>query len=180
MGQDAGRGALPFLVPGWVDSDGERAALARAPCGCALREEAEAAPTAHERAMLGEQAAAAQAAWGCPDDGEPLPGPDAAPDLDPDHREALEAYGRMTGAAGFVTCPRRYARLPWVLDATQARACKRDGCFEVCWPAASAVLLEATHLVAVGVRARERYDDDARQRELDEMTRQNARNRPPR
>jgi hypothetical protein len=151
-------------LPGWIGSDGLKAAMFHAPCGCAIEDAARRDPDATARAVLELDAIACKEAWRCPASCGSGPPPDAD-HLPPSHRTALEAVARLTGFAGGTTCPGWYSGLPWVVEAVHAYEDWDKGALAAEHPHPSGALMDAVRLVRAGITARQADDFERSKRE---------------
>jgi hypothetical protein len=146
---------------GWVGSDALTEALADAPCGCDLADEAEKLRAREPRgaAVLDADALLAQAAWKCPR----TCGNWNPTGLDADHRTALDNVCRLTGldAEDLRTCPGAYTRTP---DAHEAATLLR-------WLKSSALHLRVPHPTGAQIDALDELQNALNAREADELER---------
>lgn len=131
--------------------------MADAPCGCDLRERAEAMADERGARVLLDDAANACASWGCAHGGcSPVA-------LSPAHLKALDVVRAITGAApeDITRCPGSYARTP---EAHEASRLLR-------WMKAGALALRVSHPTPAQVEAIDTSLDSLSAREAWEMER---------
>jgi hypothetical protein len=112
-------------------------------------------------ATLETNGRAYMATWRCPN----LPA-EARPrePLSPPCAEALARVAMVTGAKGVSTCPHYATRAAWVHRVVQARRWREHGHLTDRYGALTQALAEALEAVDAGVSARERDDDERREK----------------
>lgn len=134
-------------------------ALCKSPCGCDQLAASERETDPIAAAVIAAESLPNREAWRCPYAGYRLGTSETLPNP---CRDALKATERLTGAAGFATCPGYYARLPWVREVTTIYARLKDGIpLSDQVGAPSQQLLSALDCVREGIAARERHEWDA-------------------
>ncbi len=71
--------------------------------------------------------------------------------------------GRLTGFDCAQTCPRFYAYLPWVQEASAAYNASEKHRLKIAYPRMSSTLYHAMEAVEAGVAARHVYEDAQRE-----------------